>query len=305
MNMLSNEPLVVTLRESALWLAARGWHVFPLVPNGKRPALENWQKAATTMPGKIRQTWARRPFNVGIACGPSGLLVIDMDQPKPGQQLPPHWQQPGIGDGSDVFAVLSQRAGAPFPPETFTVATPSGGMHLYYCRPESLSLGNSCKTRAPMIDTRGVGGLVAAPGSIINGVRYRTINPTPPVALPEWQLAGLLTPPPPRPVTEAVPLAALGAPGQGRRAAYATAGLRNALAAVYAAPGGQRNNTLYASAAAIGQLVAAGDVDHATAEELLITAGTDVGQKPREAAATVRSGITNGARQPREIGLPA
>jgi hypothetical protein len=304
MSLLSNDPLVVSLRESALWLAGRGWHVFPLVPNGKRPALDNWQQAATTMPGKIGQAWARRPFNIGIACGPSGLLVLDLDQPKPGQQLPSDWQQPGIRDGSDVFAALSERAGAAFPPDTFTVATPSGGMHLYYRRPAALSLGNSCKTRAPMIDTRCVGGLIAAPGSTINGTRYRTLNPTPPADLPDW-LTDLLTPPPPRPATASLPLAALGTPGRGRRAAYATAGLRNALAAVYAAPGGQRNNTLYASAAAIGQLVAAGDLDHATAEHLLITAGTDIGLHEAETHRTVRSGMTTGARRPRQIGLPA
>ena len=65
---------------SALAAADAGWHVFPCAPGSKRPALrENWQDLATTDPGRIRAWWARQPYNIGIACGPSGLVVIDLD----------------------------------------------------------------------------------------------------------------------------------------------------------------------------------------------------------------------------------
>ena len=65
---------------SALAAADAGWHVFPCAPGSKRPALrENWQDLATTDHGRIRAWWARRPYNIGIACGQSGLVVIDLD----------------------------------------------------------------------------------------------------------------------------------------------------------------------------------------------------------------------------------
>ena len=62
---------------SALAAADLGWCVFPCAPGAKRPALrENWQGLATTGADRIRSWWARQPYNVGIACGPSGLVGI-------------------------------------------------------------------------------------------------------------------------------------------------------------------------------------------------------------------------------------
>jgi len=70
------------LLRSALALAARGWLVFPCVPSGKRPALRgNWQNLATTSPDQVNAWWAKTPYNIGTACGPSGLVVIDLDVP--------------------------------------------------------------------------------------------------------------------------------------------------------------------------------------------------------------------------------
>ena len=36
------------LASAALWFATRGWHVFPLAPGSKRPAVEAWETAAAT-----------------------------------------------------------------------------------------------------------------------------------------------------------------------------------------------------------------------------------------------------------------
>jgi hypothetical protein len=71
-----------TLMSSALSLAERGWHVFPCVPGGKRPALRgSWQDHATAEPARIRAWWGQVSYNIGIACGSSGLVVIDLDVP--------------------------------------------------------------------------------------------------------------------------------------------------------------------------------------------------------------------------------
>ncbi|MEU9856364.1 bifunctional DNA primase/polymerase, partial [Streptomyces sp. NPDC047974] len=84
--------------QAALDAAARGWAVFPLRPGTKRPALHGetrcpragacagghvkWEDRATTDPERITRAWTQAPFNIGLATGPSGLVVIDLDMPK-------------------------------------------------------------------------------------------------------------------------------------------------------------------------------------------------------------------------------
>ena len=53
--------------------------MFPCAIGGKQPALRgNWQDLATTDPATIAGWWTRRPYNIGIACGPSGLVVTNV-----------------------------------------------------------------------------------------------------------------------------------------------------------------------------------------------------------------------------------
>ena len=78
------------------------------------------------------------PRNVGIACGPSGLVVLDLDLAKPGQdrtRWPVQWRDHDVSSGADVLAVLAEQVGQSVP-ETYVVATPSGGRHLYFAAPE-------------------------------------------------------------------------------------------------------------------------------------------------------------------------
>jgi hypothetical protein len=117
-----------TLLTAALAAAERGWHVFPLRVGAKQPALrgydrcprtgacadnhQGWEQRATTDPDRIRAAWTGpgASFNVGIACGPSGLVVIDLDTAKPGEVPPPAWAETvGVQDGHDVFTVLPEQ----------------------------------------------------------------------------------------------------------------------------------------------------------------------------------------------------
>src|SRR3546814_15151126 len=71
----------------ALALAARGYPVFPVIEDGKLPAIKGWRTRATTDEATIRQWWAARPYNVGVATGypvPYGgyLMVVDLDMKK-------------------------------------------------------------------------------------------------------------------------------------------------------------------------------------------------------------------------------
>jgi hypothetical protein len=144
--------------------------VFPCVPGSKRPALrQDWEHRATTDTDRIARCWSTGLYNIGVACGPSGLVVLDLDTAKPGEQLPPGWDSPGICDGADSLAVLAERHGQPIPFGTFTVQTPSGGMHLYFTAPPGGRLRNTAGRLGWLIDTRAAGGYVLGPGSLING----------------------------------------------------------------------------------------------------------------------------------------
>jgi len=88
--------------EEVLALAARGMHVFPLRPGDKRPAVDRWEQRATTDPDRIRRCWTHAPYGVGIACGPSRLVVVDLDTAK-GDEPP----APGVETGEDVLELAT------------------------------------------------------------------------------------------------------------------------------------------------------------------------------------------------------
>lgn len=183
------------LMRAALAHAERGWCVFPLRPGDKRPALRaDWERRATAVDkARIRRCWEHAAYNVGIACGPSGLIVVDLDVPKAGERPPAEWaREPGINDGADVFAALCERHGQPFPFDTYTVRTGRGGMHLYFTALAGLELRNSAGRLGWLIDTRARGGYVVAAGSIVAGRAYTVVSDAAPAPLPGW-LAGLLT----------------------------------------------------------------------------------------------------------------
>lgn len=202
---------------AALACARRGWHVFPLRPGAKRPLAQftDWEAHATTDPALIRAFWQRGPaFNVAVACGPSGLVVVDLDTPKPGEAPPPEWDMPGVNEGADVLAVLAERHGQPFPLDTFTVTTRRGGTHLYFTPPPGARLRNTSGRHATglgwLVDTRAGGGYVVAPGSFVDlpdgAGPYQVANDAAPAPLPAW-LARLLTAPRPAPSLSAPPAA--------------------------------------------------------------------------------------------------
>lgn len=144
---------------AALNYAARGWHVLPLLPGSKRPACpshsagrcdrsdpfcrhghQGWEERATTSELRITRAWSRHPFGIGVACGPSRLLVLDTDFPKPADAVPSAWRRRGTVTGEDVLAELAHGRQLP---DTYTVSTPSGGRHRYYRAPDHVQLTNT------------------------------------------------------------------------------------------------------------------------------------------------------------------
>jgi hypothetical protein len=323
------------LTAAAVDYAARGWHVFPLWPGSKAPAVpDQWERRATTDLDLIRRWWSARPYNIGIAVGPSGLYVVDLDVPKPGR--PPMARFAGAaattattataqvngvadtnairdktattattpGDGRQAFAALCAAHGQPIPADTYTVATPTGGLHLYYVHPAGPPLRNTVGGLGPWIDTRGpaapgrvAGGYVVAPPSAITGRPYRVVRAQPPVALPGWLatlLAPAVSPVPARPVT--VTLA-----GSDRRTGYLAAALSREVEHVLAAPAGGRNRAVWGAAAALGQLVAGGALDAGTVAAVLEPAAVAIGLTDAEARKAIHNGLRTGANRPRMV----
>jgi len=276
------------LLRAALSVAARGWYVFPCVPGGKRPALrENWQHLATIDPDRIRRWWNRMPFNIGISCDPSGLVVIDLDVAN---------NDRGSGsrrNGADSLVGLCNRYGQPYPDNTFTVSTPSGGTHLYFEAPRQL-VRNSIGRLGPLIDTRAVGGYVLAPVSRIGKNAYEVTGPVHPTPLPAW-ITDLLS-------DQAVLSAAarlLPVPGTRQASRYALTALREEAVRVSAARPGTRNDTLNRAAFNLGQLVAADLLPKVTAITALTNAAETCGLPPGEARRTISSGMASGVQHPR------
>jgi hypothetical protein len=123
--------------DAALLCAAHALKVFPLwwtstgvcqcpahaayLSPGKHPVTVQWRQKATTDSAVIARIWPRHPWNIGIACGPSGILVLDID-PRHG--------------GDETLVDLIARHG-PLP-HTVEVITGSGGRHIYLTQPVAL-----------------------------------------------------------------------------------------------------------------------------------------------------------------------
>lgn len=117
----------MTFKDIALQCAARGWAVLPLTPRDKMPLgglVPHGFKDATTDGATIRRWWTAKPdANVGIACGASGVTVLDIDN--------------GFQTHADAVVWITRNS----IPETYAVRTgrrfskegaPQYGVQLYF-----------------------------------------------------------------------------------------------------------------------------------------------------------------------------
>lgn len=279
------------LLAAALQAAEHGWHIFPLRPGTKRPVLHGeadcprtgdcagghrkWEDRATTDSDRIRRAWSAGPFNVGLATGPSGLVVVDLDLPKPNSST-------DTPCGATTFQALCERAGQAVP-TTYRVRTASGGHHLYFTASPGARLTNSAGRLGKLIDTRAHGGYVVAAGSVLSRGAYEVVDPIDPVPLPEWLYALLTLRQSSRGLRVApVPI---------RASRYAAAALRAETAAVAGAGEGVRNWTLVRAARALGRFIPSGDLDRSVVEEALNSAGLAAGLRENECRKAVASAL--------------
>jgi Bifunctional DNA primase/polymerase, N-terminal len=234
---------------------------------GKHPRGQ-WSRLATLSPRLIRAQLAGGPWNIGIACKQSCLLVVDEDRP-------------------GAFAAFAASTGQAVEP-TFAVDT-AKGRHWYYRQGEGAPLGNSRGRLAGHgIDIRGGGsgngGYVVGPGSVHEtGVVYTPVDPALPIqSVPGWLAEAL------RPVQPPEPSRAAGRPSS----TFGT--LRGLIRVVLeGVPGVDRNDRLFWASCRAAEMVEAGQVDQPTAEAVLIDAALRAGLRggEPEARRTVASGL--------------
>ena len=275
------------LHVAAAMHAARGRRVFPCLPGDKRPAVDRWEQRACDDPERVRRYWPSARHNIGVACGPSSLVVIDLDTHG---QLPEDWQMPGIVDGKDVFAQVCEWACQPWP-ATHTVATPSGGWHLYFQAPEDAEIRNSASLIGPMVDVRASGGYVLAQCSIVGGKAYEALDTDDAAPLPAW-IIRLLTR-----RREADHEGAQDAPPGYRPRASVFGRFGGLVHTVETAPEGQRNNILFWASCRVREMVAAGELgDGRGATAFLVSAAVAAGLSERDARKTIASAMRGDAR---------
>ena len=334
------------LTGAALRIARAGWWVFPVRPGGKAPAAPaahlpgsaealtckgacgRWGHGlhdATNDPDVVARMWARWPrANIGLACGPSGLVVIDLDTttgPPPDRvvcdqdEANPGW----VRDAATVLTWVRQRHGGPARDlATLTVTTPSGGRHFYYRAPVPAS-GIRVTSGAGVVsglgwgvDVRAAGGYVVAPPSVRAEGRYvcggGRLQPLPAWLLGALDSAGRIA----RPVAPSscdTPTRHAVADG-GQR--YLVAALAGEIDRVLTAPAGTLNDTVTRAAFALGQLVSGAGLDREAAVAALLDAArrsgaahAACGGKPfaeHKTAASIARAVAAGAAHPRGPG---
>ncbi|GAA2116457.1 hypothetical protein GCM10009759_62080 [Kitasatospora saccharophila] len=209
--------------------------------------------AATTDQARIGQWWGGRPgFGVGVACGPAGLVVIDIDAHPgavpardrilPGTGIGEAVDLTGLANGFHSLAVLAALSGRPTPVDdasTLRVRTPSGGMHVWYLAGGgrwSCSSGNGGgRGLAWQVDVRAEGGYIVAPGTVTAAGRYHPLpGATEPAVLPDW-LARQLRRTGHQPPSGAAPVGPRPVPPRARQAVLAAGGAAPGTARLVAA----------------------------------------------------------------------
>jgi putative DNA primase/helicase len=298
--------------DAALAYAARGWRVFPCDPNPQKPHAKRplvgidrddagrpidgsgWPRKASSDPEQIRAWWRRWPRAlIGMAPGWADAFVVDLD-PK-GEAV------------ETVEARLAAAIGAPLPTGPRT-RTQSGGLHLWFRRPDRGLVGNTTPGLAN-IDIRCDLGYVIVPPSVMgNGNAYAWIGtpydgeaPEVPTALmalidarerhevpapSDLRAAPVVVPraaPPPLP-REA---------GDEARRRYARASLDRIKADV-ASTGAKRGTALYAGACAAGRFVAHGALSEREAIAALVDAAEINGVAKVDGLASIERDIRRG-----------
>ena len=125
----------MTTAQTAFDLASGGFHVFPLRADGT-PATKNGFKDATNDPYAVQDAFEKRDnYLIGIATGPSNLIVLDID-----------YKESPDGTVKDGFTTI-EREWLDVP-ESFAYTSKGGkGRHIWYRVPDEQEYGRSMTYR--------------------------------------------------------------------------------------------------------------------------------------------------------------
>jgi hypothetical protein len=260
---------------AALAYAGRGWHTFVLSP-GKTPVANCepcksehiWPQqmeaceclcchgfyAATLDGGRIAEMLRLHPRGLlAVRTGaPSGIAVTDVDL-----------------HGLPAMRDLQSRG---LLPRTVAAATGGGGYHLVYRHP-GVKIRSGAGKYAPGIDSKADGGYIVAAPSVHPRTRqpYRWLTSftAEPAPLPDHWTQHLREHPPPPPGTTVV-----------RGTLYGR--MHGLVQHVLGGGDGDRNGRLYWASCRAAEMVAAGEIERAAAERLLIDAALESGLRGGE-----------------------
>lgn len=209
----------MTMLQHALKAQARGLWIFPVTPSLKVPHpkagyrdaagdFHGWGETATNDLNQILHFWTQvdPQANIGVACKPSELLVVDLDTAKePWNLRGTEWAylHDAYGQfvsGEDLWDEMMFRAGDIGSTDTYSVRTGSGGTHLYYQWPEHWGQQSQASPVKGVVDVRGNGGqwggYVLAEGSVTDSGPYVSMETGKgPQLAPDW-IRQLVTPRP-------------------------------------------------------------------------------------------------------------
>ena len=152
------------LHRAALTYVRAGFKIFPCLPNSKVPACDHGFHDATDNEDQINDWWTTNPdYNVAFSPHTRDWGIIDIDSPEAAQ----NWY---ARTGDD--------------PDTWTVRTPRGGLHIYYEGELPTSVGRLIPGLP--VDTRGRGSYALLPPSRTPQGEYRIYMEADVEPLPAW-----------------------------------------------------------------------------------------------------------------------
>lgn len=263
-----------------------------------------------------------------MSTGAAGLVVIDIDchtrgpvdaaRVLPGIDVPDHAAR-RVRTGLDNWELLARLTGgsdAVTAAKTLTVATPSGGRHLWFTAPRGTRWASSAggdhggRALGWQLDVRAEGGYIVAPGTVTQAGVYKAMGDVrSPARLPGWlagalERTGHLVRPVQRPRVAAVPNLARQVAAPQTQSTWASAVTTTALMQVAEcgrlSEGSGWSTKLNKAAFTLGGLIASGLIaSDAEVRRALVDAALQARpQRGREANRIIEAGLTAGLRRP-------
>lgn len=142
-----------------------GWHLIPIVKDGKKALLTGWQDKATSNI-EVQKAWEDfyPAHNLAVYCLKSGLVCLDVDT---------------RNGGLEVWLALIAEHGEP---TTRQHRTPTGGRHYFFKAKEGIIYKGQVQQGLDIKHN----GYVLIPPSHIGGKPYKVFKEGEPEEMPEW-----------------------------------------------------------------------------------------------------------------------